>query len=83
LQLVDGIEKPVAFISKKLVRSQLAWIVPEKEAYAIYYAFRKLNDLIRDVRFVLQTDHKYLTFINDDTSAKIRRWKMVFAGVHV
>jgi len=66
----------VAFISKKLVKSQLAWTVPEKEAYAIYYAFRKLDYLIRDVRFVLQTDHKNLTFINDDTSAKIRRWKM-------
>ena len=77
-QLVDGIEKPVAFISKKLVKSQLAWTVPEKKANAIYYAFRKLEYLIRDVRFALQTDHKNLTFVNvnEDTSAKIKRWKM-------
>ena len=53
-QLVDGIEKPVAFISKKLVNFQLAWTVPEIEAYAIYDAFRKLDYLIRIVRLVLQ-----------------------------
>ena len=60
------------------MKSQLAWTVPEKEAYAIYYAFSKLEYLIRDVRFVLQTDHKHLTFVNvnEDTSAKIKRWKM-------
>ena len=28
------------------------------------------------MRFVLQTDHKNLTFVNEDTSAKIKRWKM-------
>ena len=72
-QLVDGIEKPVDFISKKLVKSQLAWTVPEKEAYAIYYAFRKLDYLIRDVRFVLQTGYKNLKFINDDTFSKNKR----------
>jgi len=72
-QIVDGIEKPVAFISKKLDKTQLKWSTIEKEAYAIYYAFRKLEYLIRDVPFVLQTDHANLVSSNEEPSAKVRR----------
>jgi hypothetical protein len=72
----EEIELPVAFISKSLTRERLRWSVPEKEAYAIYYAFQKLEYLIRDTYFVLRTDHKNLTYINEEGSPKIRRWKL-------
>lgn len=72
----DNVEKPIAFISKSLARERLRWSVPEKEAYAIFYAFEKLEYLIRDVYFVLRTDHKNLTYINEDGSPKVKRWKL-------
>ena len=35
-QMLDGIEKPVAFLSKTLDKTQLKWTTIEKEGYAIY-----------------------------------------------
>ena len=70
------IQKPIAFISKNLVDAQLRWSTPEKEAYGIFYAITHLEHLLRDVHFVLRTDHKNLTYINYGNSQKILRWKM-------
>ena len=75
-QFIKGKEKPVAFISKTLDKTQLRWSTPEKEAYAIFYSFKKLEHLIRDIPFILQTDHKNLTYINETGSAKVFRWKL-------
>jgi hypothetical protein len=75
-QLVDGVEKPIAFLSQTLTKEQLKWSTPEKEAYAIFIAFIKLEHLLRDVHFTLRTDHKNLTFLNTEGSAKVKRWKL-------
>jgi hypothetical protein len=75
-QIVNDVEQPIAFISKALAREQLHWSTPEKEAYAIFYSFQKLEYLIRDVHFTLQTDHKNLTYIYSSGSAKVLRWKL-------
>jgi hypothetical protein len=75
-QVIDGIAQPVAFVSKAFAREQLHWSTPEKEAYAIFYSFQKLEYLIRDVHFTLQTDHRNLTFINTNGSPKVIRWKV-------
>jgi transposase InsO family protein len=75
-QLINGVERPVRFLSKSLSSGQLGWSVPEKEAYAIFYAFTKLEYLIRDIKFTLQTDHKNLTYINTAGSPKVLRWKL-------
>jgi len=75
-QKVDGIEKPIAIISKSLDHTQLRWSTPEKEGYAIYYALKKFDYLLRDVHFTLQTDHKNLIYINDTASPKVVRWKL-------
>ena len=75
-QRIDGKEKPVAILSKSLDRTQLRWSTPEKEGYAIYYALKKFEYLLRDVHFTLQTDHKNLIYINDTASPKVVRWKL-------
>jgi len=51
--------------------------VPDKECYAIIYAFKKLEHYIRDRFFVLRTDHKNLTYIDLENSGKVRRWKLL------
>ena len=64
--LVDNVARPVKFMSKSLSKEKMRWAVPQKEMYAIYYAFVKFEHLIRDVHFTLRTDHKNLTYLNTD-----------------
>ena len=76
-QVVNGKEVPIAFISKTLTQSQREkWSVPQKEAYAIYYALCKLEYLLLDRHFTIHTDHKNLTYINDSVNAMVVRWKL-------
>ena len=50
-QIRQGNEYPVACLSKTLSKEQLRWKVPEKECYAIFWSFKKLAYLIRDIHF--------------------------------
>ncbi len=72
----EGKELPIAFLSKSLTKERLNWSVPEKEAFAIVYAFQKLEYILRDSKFTLRTDHKNLIYINQEGSAKVKRWKL-------
>lgn len=76
-QLKDGKERPIRFLSKSLSREQLNWAVPEKECYAIVFALKKWDYLLRDVKFILRTDHKNLTYISTAGSSKVIRWKLL------
>ena len=72
-QVVDEQEQPIGFLSKTLTKAEKRWSVYEKEAYAIFYALKKWEHHLRDVKFTLYTDHKNLTFLNKDPSPKIQR----------
>ena len=74
-QVIDGVEQPIIFISKALHKEQLRWSTIEKECYAIYFSFKKLKHLIRDIKFTLRTDHLNLLYLNENT-AKVSRWKL-------
>ena len=75
-QIIDGKEVPIMFLSKALNVTERKWSVYEKEGYAIFYSFMKIEHLLRDSHFVLRTDHKNLTFINTDMRDKVKRWKL-------
>ena len=76
-QVIDGQEQPIAFVSKAFVGPQLNWSTPEQEMFAIFFALRKFDYLLRDVQFTLRTDHKNLTLTHADTNAKVVRWKLL------
>ena len=69
-------ERPVAFISKSLTKTQIRWGIPQKEAYAVFACIKMLTHQLRDVRFRLKTDHKNLTYINMNSNPMIVRWKL-------
>ena len=75
-QMVDGVERPIAFVSHGLSQQETRWSTIEKECYAIVYTLDKLNYLLGDRRFTLKTDHKNLTFLDADANAKVKRWKI-------
>jgi hypothetical protein len=72
----EGDEKPIMFISKALTKVQLRWSVPEQEAYAIHFALTKMEYILRDREFTLETDHENLTRIYDGGSPKVFRWHL-------
>ena len=75
-QIIDGQQKPIIFLSKALSKTERKWSVYEKEGYAIFYSFMKMQHLLRDAHFTLRTDHRNLIFINTDLRDKVKRWKL-------
>ena len=75
--MIEEKEIPVAFVSKMLSDQEIRWNTTEKEAYAIVYCLKKLEYLLRDRSFTLRTDHKNLIYIDTETSAKVKRWKLL------
>jgi hypothetical protein len=75
---VDGEkrERPIRFLSQTFSPVQRRWSTIEKECYAIFFALRDLEYLIRDRKFTLRTDHRNLLFLNAQASAKVTRWKL-------
>jgi hypothetical protein len=65
------------FLSQTFKAEQKRWSAADKECYAIVFAFKELEHLIRDRYFILRTDHKNLTYINLENSGKVRRWKLL------
>ena len=73
-QEIDGIEQPLAFLSRLLVDEQKNWSTLDKEGFAIFYAFKELEYLLRDECFTVHTDHANLRHIHEGSSGKVRRW---------
>ena len=67
-QTVDGVNQPIAFVSKSLTSAQLQWSVIQKEAYGIYYSCMNLESLLRDRPFTIRTDHRNLLFIKQSSN---------------
>ena len=64
-ETVDGIDQPVAFVSKSLNKSQIRRSVIQKEAYGIFYSCMYLQFLLRDRLFTIRTDHRNLSFLTE------------------
>jgi transposase InsO family protein len=78
-QTIDEDDKPIAFVSKSLTKTQLRWSVIQKEAYAIYYCCIFLESLLRDRPFTIRTDHRNLLFISEASNPMIVRWYMALS----
>ena len=75
-QTIDGVQHPIAFVSKSLTEVQLRWSVIQKEAYAIFHCCSQLDYLLRDRRFIIQTDHRNLTYMQKNTNSMVIRWSI-------
>ena len=60
-----------------LTETVIRWNTTKKESFAIIYCLKKLEYLLRDRTFTLRTDHKNLIYIDTETSAKVKRWKLM------
>ena len=89
-QVVTGddskaVEHPIGFISKSLVSGYDKWDIPMKEGFAIFYALKKWEHLLRDRQFTIMTDHLNLTRLRTERSANkmVSRWFLAYQEYHV
>jgi hypothetical protein len=74
----DGtnLEEPIRFLSGTFSGAQTRWSTIEKEAYAIYWALKKLDELVGGIPFTIRTDHRNLLYMNNHGSRKVLQWKL-------
>ena len=80
-RMPDGSEKPVAFMSRTLNEAEKKYSQIEKEALACVVGVSRFHSYLWGHRFVLQTDHKPLMTLFNETKAipqqaanRIQRW---------
>jgi transposase InsO family protein len=78
-QTVDGVDKPIAFLSKAFVGTQLKWSTIQKEAYAIFYCCKELQHLLSDRKFRILTDHRNLLYLKTSSNPVIVRWAITLS----
>lgn len=84
---VDGIwyeDKPIAFASKSLNKTQRNWPAREREAFAVVWAVTdKFDDYIRYSKFDVDCDHKSLSFLwTEGRQKKLVRWATLLNQYH-
>ena len=78
LQENEGVLHPIVFASRKLLDREKNYSTIERECLAIVWAVHKLLKFLWGVKFVLQTDHRPLTYLRSCTfkNARIFRWAL-------
>jgi len=69
---------PICYASKKLSDAELNYSTIEKECLAVTWGIKRFHMHLYGVRFVLQTDHEPLKYMNSAkfTNNRLMRWAM-------
>ena len=82
-KMPDGSEKPVGFVSRTLTDAEKKYSQIEKEGLACVYGVTRFHSYLFGHRFKLQTDHKPLLTLSNESEAvspqasgRIQRWAL-------
>ncbi len=62
-QVQDGVEKPIAYASRKLSKPEHNYCVTRKELLAVYYYMKYFRHYLLGRKFVVRTDHSALQWL--------------------
>jgi len=76
VQVIDGLERPITFISKTLKKYERNAHIYEKEIYAIIWAVNSLKQYIEGHEFIIHTDNRAVFYLKrmKSTKNKLMRW---------
>lgn len=74
----EGKEHPVLFVSRKLSRREETYGASEKECACLVWAIQKLKCYIYGTKFIVETDHSPLQWLNrmSDKNDRLLRWSL-------
>lgn len=80
-QKQNGKDKPLAFASRTLTKTETNYSTIEKELLAIIFAVKYFRPYIYGRKFLLVTDHKPLTYIfsMSHENARLIRWRLILS----
>ena len=72
----NGDEKPICYLSRKMLDRERKYTVSEKELLAIVWSIGKLHYYLYDHFFTVYSDHQSLTWLekNKSTNNRLTRW---------
>ena len=81
----NGTERPIAFASHKLNKTQQAWSTIEKESYAALWGLKKYRQWIFGNEVTVYSDHNPITYLTEAApkSAKLMRWALAIQEFNV
>ena len=86
-QFSDGSEKPIAYMSRTLTKTEVNYSLIEKEALGIIFGVTKFNDYLYGWKCTLFTDHKPLlkilgpkTGVPVLAAARLQRWSLTLSA---
>ncbi|CAF3843672.1 unnamed protein product [Rotaria magnacalcarata] len=81
LQITLNGDRSLAYMSKKLTKTQTNWLTIEQECYAIVQAIDKWDKYLRGHEFILETDHEPLVNLpnKEQLNKGCNRWRLKLA----
>ena len=82
---MNGIERPVAMVSRALTEAELKYPPIEGEALALVWVLERLRHLVEGAKVLVRTDHKPLVYIfrNDVNKSKLSRWALKLQALNL
>ena len=79
VQIQNGIEVPICFVSRILKNHEIRYSTPEKEMLALCFTVTRLKFYLIGNEFEIETDHSALQYLmnNRFTNNRIYRWSLL------
>lgn len=79
LQEENDTKNPIAYASRKLKPSEMAYSVIEKECLALVWAIQKFSRYVYGTTFAVETDHSPLQYLNEAKlkNSRLMRWALM------